>query len=144
MKLRQWLVLIPALCLSALPAQAQQASTASSALSAGVSEATGSIVAGTISTLAVAGSLTVMAIEKIGESVVLVLKEASTGADVSVRVSGKALGNVSLATGAVITVVASGAGYALYSLGRMIAFIPNEVGRSLVHHNRLDKGTAPQ
>lgn len=123
-------------------ALAQNASVASTAASAGLSQATASVVVGTASTLAAAGSLMLMAIEKAGESVVWVLKDVSTGTTVSIRASGNVAGGVSMAVGSVVTVTASAAGYSLYHAGRMIAFIPSEVGRSLVHHAQLKKTAA--
>ncbi|MCF8184179.1 MAG: hypothetical protein K9J43_04305, partial [Polynucleobacter sp.] len=89
--------------------------------------------------LAVAASLTVMAVEKAGESIVLVLKDMSTGATVSIKTTAKALGNVSMTAGTVLAVTASAAGYSVYQASRLIAFIPNEIGKSLVHHSKVAK-----
>jgi hypothetical protein len=136
------LTLLP-LCLAALPAHAQNASAASAASSAALSYATASVVGGTASALAAGASLTLVAIEKAGEAVVWVLKDVSTGATVSIRASGRVVGAASMAVGAAIAVTASAAGYALYSAGRMIAFVPSEIGRSMVYHAPL-KRTAIQ
>ena len=127
------------LLLAAMPAPAQNASAASTTASAALSEATASVVGGTASVLVAGASLTLVAIEKAGESVVWVFKEASTGATTSVRASARVTGAASMAVGTAVTVAASAAGYSLYSAGRMIAFIPSEVGRSLVYHAPLKK-----
>ena len=131
---------LPALALlaglAAGPALAQNASTASANSSAALSMATASLVAGSAATLATASQLTVAAMEVVGESVVMVLKDVSKGVEVSVQASAKVAGNASLAVGSVITVTASAAGWSLYQAGRLIAFIPNEVGRSLIHHEK--------
>lgn len=124
------------------PSGAQTPSEASAAMSAGLSHAGASVVAGSASTIAAAASLTMMALEAAGESTVMVLKDMSTGATVSVRASTRAVGAASLATGSIITVAASTAGYSLIVAGQIIAFIPNEIGRSLVHHSRVRGGAA--
>jgi precorrin-2 methylase len=89
--------------------------------------------------LAVGSVLTVQAIEKLGESVVLVLKSASEAATVSVKVAADLSGNASVAVGTSITVVAESTGNALVASGKIIAFIPNEIGKSLIHHSRVKK-----
>lgn len=134
------LMLLPvSLYLAAAPTQAQNASNASAASSAALSYASASVVGNTASALAAGASLTLVAIEKAGEAVIWVLKDVSTGATVSIRASTQAIGAASMAVGTVITVTASAAGYALYSAGRMIAFVPSEVGRSMVYHAPLKK-----
>jgi hypothetical protein len=133
------LMLLPLCLAAALPAQAQNASAASAASSAALSYAGASVVGGTASALAAGASLTLIAIEKAGEAVIWVLKDVSTGATVSIRASTQAIGAASMTVGTVIAVTASAAGYALYSAGRMIAFVPSEVGRSMVYHAPLKK-----
>lgn len=135
-------VLLSAL-LGTAPVWAQsEASRASANSSAGLSIVTGSIVAGTASLIAASAVLTVEAIEKTGESVVLVLKGASETVTVSVKVAASAAGTASLAVGSAVRVVAEASGYALYSGAKLIAFIPNEIGKSLVHHSEVKKAGA--
>lgn len=144
--LRLSLILLP-LCIAAPSASAQNASAASAAsaaASAGLSQATASVIGGTASVIAAGASLTLIAIEKAGESVVWILKDISTGATVSIRASAHAAGTASMAVGTVVTIAASAAGYSIYLAGKMIAFIPSEVGRSLVHHAPLKKAGAAQ
>ncbi len=130
-------VLLAALLASA-PSWAD-ASRASANSSVGLSVATGSIVAGTASLIVGSAILTVEAIEKTGESVVVVLKGASETATVSVKIAASAVGTTSLAVGSAVRVVAEASGYALYSGAKLIAFIPNEIGKSLVHHSEVKK-----
>ena len=132
-------VLLPAALLIAAPSFAQDASRASGNASAAASRAVGVVVGGTASVLAVGSVLTVQAIEKLGESVVLVLKSASEAATVSVKVAADLSGNASVAVGTSITVVAESTGNALVASGKIIAFIPNEIGKSLIHHSRVKK-----
>ena len=62
------------------------------------------------------------------------LRRASDGATVSVEVLSKVAGKVSLAVGAAVTVVAISGGVVLSAAGEAIAFIPNNVGKSLMHN----------
>ena len=87
--------------------------------------------------LAAGSVLTVQAIEKAGESVVLVLKSASDATTVSIRVAADLSGNASVAVGTAVSVVAESTGQALVVSGKIIAFIPNEIGKSLIHHSRV-------
>jgi hypothetical protein len=130
-----------ALAASLLPGAvfAQDLSNASANASAGVSQATAVVVAGSVSVLATTASLAVMALETIGESAVVVLTDLSAGASVSIKASGEALGQGSVAVGTVLSVAAGAAGYAIYHGSHLIAFIPNEIGKSLVHHSKLTK-----
>lgn len=113
-----------------------------------LSLATGSVVVGTVSVFASAAALTVVALEKTGESagqsIVVVLKGTSDAAGVSVKIAASAVGTASLAVGSTIRVVAEASGYALYSAGKLIAFIPNEIGKTLVHHSKFGQGGAAQ
>lgn len=133
-------VVLLAVLLGSTPAWAQsEASRASANSSAGLSIATGSVVAGTASLIAASAVLTVKAVEKAGDSVVVVLKGASEATTVSVKVAASAVGTASLAVGSTVKVVAEASGYALYLAGKLIAFIPNEIGKSLMHHSEVKK-----
>jgi hypothetical protein len=136
MKLKSVVLLSVALLIAA-PSLAQDASRASGNASAAASRAVGVVVAGTASVMAVGSVLTVQAIEKMGDSVVLVLKNASEAATVSVKVAADLSGNASVAVGTAVSVVAESTGKALVASGKIIAFIPNEVGKSLIHHSRV-------
>ena len=67
----------------------------------------------------------------------LVIDAASQGrADEVITCLVKALGGLSLATGAVLEVVTASTGYVLVMSGKTIAFLPNEAGKALLHHAR--------
>ncbi|MEO8937742.1 MAG: hypothetical protein ABI277_06005 [Burkholderiaceae bacterium] len=132
----KWIAVLLAATLTHTTASAQDpagASEASAASAASVAIASSVVVRGSIATLAFAGSVVVTAVDAVGESTVVALRDASDGAEASVRIAGVA----SVAVGAVVEVVASSTGCALISAGRMIAFIPNEIGRALVHQRPL-------
>ena len=80
---------------------------------------------------------TIKAVEVSAQGTVYVLERASDGARVSVEVSGRGAGAASLAVGTGVTVSVIGAGLVLSAAGEAIAFIPNAIGRALLHNERL-------
>ena len=104
--------------------------------------ASGSAVAGSAVAvplvLSAAGTvLVVKAVESTVRGTVYVLERASDGARVSVEVLARAAVGTSIAAGTVVTVSVIGAGVVLSVAGSALAFIPNELGRALLHNERL-------
>lgn len=135
-----------ALALAAGPARAQsEASLALSALPvASVVGAAGSAAAGAAAVsvlpaaLAVSGAvLTVKVVEASALGTVYVLERASDGARASVRVSARAGQAVVLGVGTVVVVGALASGTLLSAAGEVLCFIPNEIGRALLHNERI-------
>ena len=87
--------------------------------------------------LVAGASLVLRAVESTARGTVWVLERASDGARVSVEVAARAAGAASLALGTAVTVSAIGAGVILSVAGEAVAFIPNAVGRALLHNQRL-------
>ena len=117
----------------ALPVAAQsmtRGSTLSEASSASLA-ASGFVVAGSSELISGSAQLSVMAIQAAGETVVIVMRGASEAVTVSVRTSATMAREASVAVGSAVRVVAESIGYALYVGARLIAFVPNEIGRSL-------------
>lgn len=100
----------------------------------------GLVVAGSMETAAASGKLAVQAVEQTADGMIVVLKAAGesavSAATVSVKLSQQTVSAVSLAAGTIVEVVSEAAGYALLSAGKLIAYIPNEIGRSMVHQQR--------
>ena len=92
------------------------------------------LVAGSVETLASTPVLSVTAVNAVAEGAIVVLRGASEAATVSVRVTPEIAGHLSQAVGATVKVVSESAGYALIYGGEMIAFVPNALGRRLLHH----------
>lgn len=89
--------------------------------------------------LSIAGAeLVVETVGSTAKGVAYGLRRVSDGAKVSIEVLGKATGEVLLATGSVVMVVAITGGIVLSAAGHAIAFIPNTIGKSLLH-NRVVK-----
>lgn len=123
-------------CLAAAHAHGRHTASEASALSllpVGVS------VAAPVSLLAGGALLTVTAIEASAEGTVWVLERASDGARMSVTLSAKAAGGLSVAVGTVVVVGAVSAGWVLSVAGQAIAFIPNEIGTALLHNERVSR-----
>lgn len=123
--------------LLALACASSQAADGSQA-SAHLSDLTASVAAGSVLTVFAAGSLVVESVETIGDGVSVVLKSVADGSKATVQFSGKALEGVSLATGTAVSAVAMSAGHALVVSGKVIAFLPNEAGKALLHHSRVN------
>ena len=82
-----------------------------------------------------AAALTVVSVTAVADGTVWVLERASDGARISVRFTG----NVVVASGTVcaLTVIASGT--VISAAGRAIAFVPNEIGKSLLYNERVTR-----
>ena len=109
-------------------AQASEAS-ALSALPIGV------LSAAPVAVLASGASLTVSAVEASETGTTWVLERAADGARASVKLAGKA----SVAVGTSVACTAMSAGYVLSVAGQAVAFIPNEVGASLLYNERVTR-----
>ncbi len=91
------------------------------------------------SLLASGALLTVKAVEASAEGTVWVLERASDGARMSVTLSAKAAGGLSVAAGTVVVAGAVSAGWVLSVAGQAIAFIPNEIGTALLYNERVSR-----
>lgn len=90
--------------------------------------------------LSTAGAvLVVKAVEVTARSTVYLLERASDGASASVELISDGVALASIAVGTVVTVSVVGAGVVLSTAGRVLAFIPNALGRALLHNERLTR-----
>jgi hypothetical protein len=112
------------------PAHAQSdASTAS----VGASMLSGILVVGSVGTLGEgSGQMVVSSVQTVGESTTVVLKNIASGAAVSVKVAASALREAGVSVGTAVQATAEASGYALMASGKLICFIPNEIGKSLL------------
>ena len=81
--------------------------------------------------------LAVKAVASATRKTVYVLERASDGAHASIEVVGKGIASTAMVAGASVVVSVVGAGAMLSVLGEAIAFIPNALGRALLHNERL-------
>ena len=85
------------------------------------------------------GSVVVTGIEASAEGTAWVVENVADGAKGSICFAGHVVGTTLVAVGTVITVTAVGTGAVLSAAGRVIAFIPNEIGRSLSYNQRVSR-----
>ncbi len=91
------------------------------------------VVRGTSEILVAGGQLVVESVKVVGESVVIVLKGVGEASRIVLTGAGEALAASAIGVGQSITVVSTAAGHVLYHGSEVLAFIPNEIGHSLVH-----------
>ena len=78
---------------------------------------------------------TVTAIKASAQGVELSLKGVSEGIETSATIAKGMAETASVVVGTSVKVVAETTGYALIAAGRMIAFVPNEIARGLLHRS---------
>ncbi len=131
------IVLMLLCCSLAAGAAEQQGSTELSNASELVSEGSATVVYGSMSALAASGTVVVDSVVAAGDASVIVLVGASDAARATIQLSGRAAREASLAAGASVNLVATSTGYLLVSAGKVLAFVPNEIGKALLHHSRV-------
>lgn len=133
-------------CMHVAAANAQQAPGraargASDASTVSVSAsilASGLVTSGAVRVLEESGQLAIASIAFTGQSAVLVLRSVSQAAEVSIQVGASVVRELGLAVGTVLVSSSEAVGYALYSGVKLVAYIPNEVGRAMLHQSRLN------
>jgi hypothetical protein len=104
---------------------------------AGASTAAGASVAAPVILSTAGAVLVVKAVQVTARGTLYVLERASDGAQVSVEIVGKGVKQAAISTGTAVTVTVIGSGIVLSALGEAIAFVPNELGRALLHNERI-------
>lgn len=123
------------------PSEASAAlSLAPVVLSVGAVSATGvALSALPVGILSAGVTLVVVSVEVVGGATVWVLERVSDGARISIKASGKLAEGIVVSTGAAVTVSVIGAGTVLSVAGEVIAFIPNEIGKALLHNEQVTR-----
>jgi hypothetical protein len=114
------------------PSGASEASALSALPVAMSASAVGLVLSGT-------AALTVISVEASADGVVWIVERASDGVRGTVRFTRELAGALSIAAGEMITVVAMGTGWLLCSAGKAIAFVPNEIGSTLLYSQRISR-----
>ena len=83
--------------------------------------------------------LTVVSIQASAVGTVWVLERASDGARATLHFSGHVAQGAALSIGGAVMVTALTSGVVLSAAGNAIAFIPNEIGRALLHNERITR-----
>lgn len=103
----------------------------------GASTAAGASIAAPVILSAAGAVFVVKVVEVTARSTVYVLARASDGAQVSVEIAGKSVRASAIGVGTSVAVSVIGTGMVLSALGEAIAFIPNELGKALLHNERI-------
>ena len=85
------------------------------------------------------GSIVVTSVEASAEGTVWVVENVADGVKGSIRFAGRAVGALAVAVGTVVVVTVVATGMVLSAAGHVIAFIPNEIGRSLSYNRRVSQ-----
>jgi hypothetical protein len=83
--------------------------------------------------------LTVISVQASAIGTVWVLERASDGARATLHFSGHVAQGAALSIGGAVMVTALTSGVVLSAAGNAIAFIPNEMGRALLHNERITR-----
>ena len=83
-----------------------------------------------------AGQLSVTGVKTVGNVSVITLRGLAGGVEASVQVSSKAIEGSAIGIGVVLQSTVSATGVLLVSAGKALMFVPNEIGKSLLHHSR--------
>lgn len=95
------------------------------------------VVRGSLDLVAASGAIVVGSVESAGGVSMVVLNGASNAASATVRLSGEVVKGASLVAGTSVGLVAVTSGYLLVAAGKVLAFIPNEIGHTLLNHSRV-------
>ena len=136
------LAMAATLALTGAPARAQGSTPVSDLSAASMLPVAVSVMA-PVALISAGAALTVVAVEgaSVGVSTgtVWVLERASDGVRASVTLSAEAARGLSVAVGTVVVVSAVTAGWVLSAAGQAVAFIPNELGKALLHNERITR-----
>ena len=61
------------------------------------------------------------------------------GSKAVIRVSTPVVKEIGISTGSAIQAIAESTGYTLMASGKILAFVPNELGKELLYQSRLSK-----
>lgn len=110
------------------------------ALSVGAVSATGAVLsAAPVALLSAGTALVVVSVQVVGGATVWVLERVSDGVRISIRTAGKLAEGVAVSAGTAVVVSVIGAGTLLSTAGEVIAFIPNEIGKALLHNEKVTR-----
>ena len=82
------------------------------------------------------GQLSVTAVKTVGNVSVITLRGLAGGVEASVQVSSKLIEGSAIGVGSALQATVSTTGVLLVAAGKALMFVPNEIGKSLLHHSR--------
>ncbi|MEO8384242.1 MAG: hypothetical protein ABI583_03290 [Betaproteobacteria bacterium] len=94
------------------------------------------LVDGSAQLLKDGGQLSVTGVKTVGNMSVITLRGLAGGAEASVQVTSKVIEGAAIGVGSAMQATVSATGVLLISAGKALMFVPNEMGKSLLHHSR--------
>jgi hypothetical protein len=85
------------------------------------------------------GSIVVTGVEASAEGTVWIVENVADGVKGSICFAGRVVGATAIAAGTVVVVTVVATGMVLSAAGHVIAFIPNEIGRTLSYNQRVSR-----
>ena len=85
------------------------------------------------------GSIVVTGVEASAEGTVWIVENVADGVQGSIRFAGRVVETTAVAIGTVVVVTVVATGMVLSTAGHVIAFIPNEIGRTLSYNQRVSR-----
>ena len=85
------------------------------------------------------GAIVVTGVEASAQGTVWIVENVADGVKGSICFAGRLVGTTAVAVGTVIAVTVVATGTVLSAAGHVIAFIPNEIGRSLSYNQRVSR-----
>jgi hypothetical protein len=85
------------------------------------------------------GSIVVTGVQASAEGTVWLVENVADGVKGSICFAGRMLDTAAVAVGSVIVVTAVATGMLLSTAGHVIAFVPNEIGRTLSYNQRVSR-----
>jgi hypothetical protein len=135
MKVDRILIFVGLLTTTPAWAQSTEASQAS-AISLAPSVALASLA---LQAIPAGSTLVIRSLKPVGQTIELVVEASATGASFVLEVGAEAVRALALAAGRVLTVTVVSAGYLICAGSEAIAFIPDQLARSLIHHRELSR-----
>lgn len=89
--------------------------------------------------LAGGAALTVVAVEASAAGTTWVLERAADGSRLSLQLAAGSVAASGLAVGAVLAVTVISTGWILSQAGRVVCFVPNQIGAALMHGERITR-----
>ncbi|MEP6503001.1 MAG: hypothetical protein ABJD97_06715 [Betaproteobacteria bacterium] len=85
------------------------------------------------------GSIVVTGVQVSAEGTVWVVENVADGVKGSICFAGRTVGAAAIAVGTVVVVTVVATGMVLSAAGHVIAFIPNEIGKTLSYNQRVSR-----
>lgn len=91
------------------------------------------IAEGSLAVVQGSADMVVVAVQAVGDGLRVTLQGSARVGKVVLSVPMAVAGGLSYAAGQTVTVIAEGAGWLIVRAGEVIAFVPNEAGKALLH-----------